>query len=148
MKVYETLVNDIIQEELNLRDKINRLEYFMMTEDYQKIGERQQLLLTQQLAAMNNYKGCLISRVLQLRFEHEENKNKTCEPEPEKSENHPLCTCTVIADGKTQSTPTTTDTKDHVCSTCKWAEKTGPDRYKCTLRAKDIRRDECWEAKE
>lgn len=84
MKDYETLVKDIIQEENELKDKINRLEYFMMTEDYQKISERQQILLTQQLAAMNNYKGCLISRVLQLRFEHEENKGKTCEPEPEK----------------------------------------------------------------
>ena len=85
MKNYETLVKEIIQEENELKDKINRLEYFMMTEDYQKIRERQQLLLTQQLAAMNNYKGCLISRALQLRFEDKENeeKMKDCVRAPE-----------------------------------------------------------------
>lgn len=78
MKKYEILVADIIQEEIVLRDKINKLESFMMTEDYQKINERQKILLTQQPAAMNNYKGCLIARVLQLRFEHKENEGKTC----------------------------------------------------------------------
>ena len=84
MKDYETLVRDIIQEENELKDRIIKLEYFMMTEDYQKISESQKLLLTKQLAAMNNYKGCLFSRVLQLRFEHALDEEKGCYQEPEK----------------------------------------------------------------
>ncbi len=128
MKEYETLVKDIIQEENELKDKINRLEFFMMTEDYQRISERQQLLLTQQLAAMNNYKGCLISRALQLRFEHEKNKGKTCEPEPEKERS--------VREGPKGKEPNPED-----CVGCRYYLDS---KFECTNKNK--KGEKCWEA--
>lgn len=126
MKDYETLVKDIIQEENELKDKLNRLEYFMMTEDYQKISERQQILLTKQLNAMNNYKGCLISRVLQIRLEHEENKGCTCEPEEDQK---------IIPFS--------------ACKKCKWsaAHPDDPNALRCNKQG-TVDYKTCWEARE
>lgn len=76
MKDYGTLVNDIVREERELTDKINKLEYFVMTEDFQNISERQQRLLIKQHDAMKNYKGYLIARVVRIRQEHKENEGK------------------------------------------------------------------------
>ena len=144
MKKYEILVADIIHEEIVLRDKINKLETFMMTEDYQKINERQKLLLTQQLAAMNNYKGCLISRVLQLRFEHEQNKDKACESEPEEEERlEPHIFSAMEYEAHRQKK----DSQEHKCETCK--HNHGP--HTCSKLGKDIVGApgdlSCWEAK-
>lgn len=114
MKEYETLVKDIIQEENELKDKINRLEYFMMTEDFQNIAIAQKALLRKQLSVMTEYKSILIDRVIRIRHEHEENKGKECEPEPEKEE---------------------TQEEDHRCYNCKHGEleHSGPGRvsYSC-----------------
>jgi len=83
MKDYNTLIKNIIQEENELKDKINRLEYFMMTEDFQNISIFQRAMLRKQLGVMTEYKSILIDRAIRIRHEHEENKGKECGPEPE-----------------------------------------------------------------
>ena len=83
MKDYNTLIKDIIQEENELKDKINRLEYFMMTEDFQNISVVQKAMLRKQLGVMAEYKSILIDRAIRIRHEHKENKGKECELEPE-----------------------------------------------------------------
>ena len=115
MKEYETLVKDIIQEENELKDKINRLEYFMMTEDHQKISIFQRAMLKKQLSVMTEYKNILIDRVIRIRHEHEENKGKDCEPEPgeeEKIEPHVIDAMMYKAQQKI---------KEKICATCKFS---------------------------
>lgn len=75
------LVIKINQEEKELNEKLTRLEYFMMTEDYQRISDRQKLLLKQQHEAMTAYKRILIARAIQINFEEKDKE------EPE----YPLC---------------------------------------------------------
>lgn len=84
-KTYEVLCGALQGEEIELNIKIEHLEQFMMSEDFQGISERQKELLTRQLEAMRMYKGALIARVMQARYEHEENKGMTCEPKPEET---------------------------------------------------------------
>lgn len=76
------LVIKINQEEKELNEKLTRLEYFMMTEDYQRISDRQKLLLKDQHEAMNRYKGILIARAIQINFEE---KNKEIEKDAERA---------------------------------------------------------------
>lgn len=83
-KTYEELCAALEGEEIELNVKLEHLEHFMMSEDFQEISERQKELLTRQLEAMRMYKGALIARVMQARFEHE--KGKECEPEPKEKE--------------------------------------------------------------
>lgn len=85
-KTYEELCAALEGEEIELNVKLEHLEHFMMSEDFQEISERQKKLLTRQLEAMRMYKGALIARVMQARFEHEQNKGKECEPESEEEE--------------------------------------------------------------
>ena len=75
------LVIQIRQEEKELNEKLTRLEYFMMTEDYQRISDRQKLLLKDQHEAMSTYKRILIARAIQINFEEKDKE------EPE----YPLC---------------------------------------------------------
>ena len=84
-KTYEELCAALEGEEIELNVKLEHLEYFMMSEDFQEISERQKELLTRQLEAMRIYKGALIARVMQARYEHEQNKGKECEPTKEDS---------------------------------------------------------------
>lgn len=107
-KTYEELCAALEGEEIELNVKLEHLEHFMMSEDFQEISERQKELLTRQLEAMRMYKGALISRVMQARYEHEQNKGKECEPEPKEEE---------------------TD-KDNYCSTCRYGAEC-PDGPRC-----------------
>lgn len=78
MRVPRELVIQINQEEKELNEKLTRLEYFMMTEDYQRISERQKLLLKDQHEVMDRYKRILIARAIQINFE-EKNKEEPAE---------------------------------------------------------------------
>ena len=80
MKDPRQLVIQINQEEKELNEKLTRLEYFMMTEDYQRISERQKLLLKDQHEAMDRYKRILIARAIQINFEEKDKE----EPAEEK----------------------------------------------------------------
>ena len=82
-KTYEELCASLEGEEIELNVKLEHLEHFMMSEDFQEISERQKELLTRQLEAMRMYKGALIARVMQARFEHSQKPGDTCAPEPE-----------------------------------------------------------------
>ena len=68
------VVDKIRREENDLSAELNRLEYFMMTEDYQRISDRQKLLLKQQHEVMTAYKRILIARVIQINFEEKDKK--------------------------------------------------------------------------
>lgn len=78
MKTYEELCDALRGEEIELSLKIEHLENFLMTEEYQTISTRQKELLTRQLHAMQAYKGALIARVLQARFEHRQEQPDDC----------------------------------------------------------------------
>ena len=84
-KTYVELCASLEGEEIELNVKLEHLEHFMMSEDFQEISERQKELLTRQLEAMRMYKGALIARVMQARFEHSQQPQPgdTCAPEPE-----------------------------------------------------------------
>lgn len=147
------LVIKINQEEKELNEKLTRLEYFMMTEDYQRISDRQKLLLKQQHEAMSTYKRILIARAIQINFEEKDKE------EPE----YPLCpretdtSCCFKKAGKCTA-PTTHCYKSMVkipkaaregpkepneddCAGCRYFyEKTG----ECTN--KDKKDGKCWEA--
>ena len=92
-KTYEVLCEAIEEEEADLNIKICDLEHFMMSEDFQEISERQKELLTRQLEAMRMYKGALIARVMQARFEHSQKPGDTCAPEPEEETDNYCSTC-------------------------------------------------------
>ena len=152
MKDYETLVRDIIQEENELKDRVINLEYFMMTEDYQKISERQKLLLNRQLEAMRMYKGALIARVMQARFEHSQKPGDTCESELEKEdriEPHVFEAMMYEAHKKKEEEPQEI-VQPSDCVNCRWGERTiKNERITCVCRNPDktISRDKCFEAR-
>lgn len=127
-KTYEELCAALEGEEIELNVKLEHLEHFMMSEDFQKICERQKELLTRQLEAMRMYKGALIARVMQARFEHEQNKGKDCEPEPEKEEPEEKADVPAIH-----------------CENCKHFIYTKPYVGKCNSAVKCTRGSE-WEA--
>ena len=106
-KTYEELCTALEGEEIELNVKLEHLEHFMMSEEFQEISERQKELLTRQLEAMRMYKGALIARVMQARFEHEQNKDE-CEPEP--GEEEPI--------------------EGNYCSTCRYGAEC-PDGPRC-----------------
>ena len=115
------LVIKINQEEKELNEKLTRLEYFMMTEDYQRISDRQKLLLKQQHEAMSTYKRILIARAIQINFEEKDKE------EPRKE---------------------STDPNDHEqgCASCKHSELSPSDNYskpRCTNPKADGKT--CWE---
>ena len=115
------VVDKIRKEENDLSAKLLNLEYFMMTEDYQRISDRQKLLLKQQHEAMSTYKRILIARAIQINFE-------------EKDKEEP----------KTDST----DPNDHKhgCANCKHSEFVPGDNYskpRCTNPKADGKT--CWE---
>lgn len=85
-KTYEELCAALEGEEIELNVKLEHLEHFMMSEDFQEISERQKELLTRQLEAMRMYKGALIARVMQARFEHSQKPGDTCAPEKEETQ--------------------------------------------------------------
>ena len=110
------LVIKINQEEKELNEKLTRLEYFMMTEDYQRISDRQKLLLKQQHEAMSTYKRILIARAIQINFE-EKDKDEPVKRQGPKEPN------------------------EDDCAGCRYFyEKTG----ECTN--KDKKDGKCWEA--
>ena len=144
MKDYETLVRDIIQEENELKDRIIKLEYFMMTEDFQNIAIVQKALLRKQLSAMTEYKSILIDRVIRIRHEHEENKGKECEPEPEEKVESlvPHIFAAMEYEAHRQKTKIPKRARIIDCSKCKHYKQGS-----CTHRV--LSGDEsCWEAKE
>lgn len=127
-KTYEELCAALEGEEIELNVKLEHLEHFMMSEDFQGISERQKGLLTRQLEAMRMYKGALIARVMQARFEHEQNKGRDCEPEPEEEEPAEKA-----------------DVPEIPCVNCKHFIYTGPHEGKCNSAVQCAKGSE-WEA--
>ena len=93
----------------------------MMTEDYQRISDRQKLLLKQQHEAMSTYKRILIARAIQINFEEKDKE------EPKKDSPDP-------------------NDHEHECANCKHSELVPGDNYskpRCTNPKADGKT--CWE---
>jgi hypothetical protein len=127
-KTYEELCAALEGEEIELNVKLEHLEHFMMSEDFQEISERQKELLTRQLEAMRMYKGALIARVMQARFEHTK-PGDTCAPEPEKEEPEEKADVPAIH-----------------CENCKHFVYTRPHEGKCSIAVQCVKGSQ-WEAK-
>ena len=53
----------LINEQFELQEKISKLTPFIESEAFKNLNEDQQLLLTKQLVAMNEYNSILIERL-------------------------------------------------------------------------------------
>lgn len=166
-KTYEELCGALEGEEIELNIKLEHLEHFMMSEDFQEISERQKELLTRQLEAMRMYKGALIARVMQARFEHNQKPGDTCAPEPkeEETDKDNLCStcrygaecpdgprCKKCDNGSKWMGPE--KPQDHAqpsdCPKCRWGERQIEGDhiyYTCRNTNKKVSRDKCFEAR-
>ena len=130
-KTYEELCTALEGEEIELNVKLEHLEHFMMSEEFQEISERQKELLTRQLEAMRMYKGALIARVMQARFEHTK-PGVTCAPEPEKEERiepHVVDAIRYKLDRKKKAKEEES-VEGNYCSTCRYGAEC-PDGPRC-----------------
>lgn len=64
-QVIEKLINELAE----LKDRIRAMETFFVCQDYTEISERQQALLCRQHSVMCEYKEILITRIQNLRKE-------------------------------------------------------------------------------
>ena len=106
MQTPKEVVDKIRREEIDLSAKLISLEYFMMTEDYQRISERQKLLLKDQHEAMDRYKRILIARAIQINFEEKDKEEPRKESTDPNEREHGCAGCRHAAyvpgaDGKT-----------------------------------------------
>ena len=124
MQKPEELVRKIKLEEHELNTNLDRLEYFMMSEDFTKISKEQKTLLEQQHKAMTEYKLILIKRAHRINWEAGRDK----------------------AAAKIMEA-----TKDTSCATCKWnqpVQANGMTLNNCTNRKRMMNPETCWEPKE
>lgn len=152
MKDYETLISDIRREEMELNEKLGRLERFMMTEDFCTLSAEQQKLLNRQQVCMTEYKSILMQRSYRINFEHAQDKEKTCAPEPEKEERvepHVIDAIRYKIDRQKKAKEEETEL---ACNSCKWGgsyHENGQLVYTCHNKdAKAIRDHKCYSPKE
>lgn len=134
MKDYETLISDIRREEIELNEKLGRLERFMMTEDFCTLSAEQQKLLNRQRVCMTEYKSILMQRSYRINFEHAQDKEKTCATETEKVDRIEPQEHAIPSD----------------CVNCRWGERIiENERVTCICRNPDktINRDKCFESR-
>ena len=127
MQKPEELVRKIKLEEHELNTSLDRLEYFMMSEDFTKISKEQKTLLEQQHKAMTEYKLILIKRAHRINWEAGRDKAAAEIKEATESKK--------------------------TCRTCKWnkpVEVKGEWIDNCSERSRmiDLGANNCWEAKE
>ncbi len=66
----------LLNEELELKDKTEKLDAFLQSENFNKIEDVQQLLLLIQFKAMETYLQCLNARIKKLQFIQRPEQNK------------------------------------------------------------------------
>ena len=93
MKTVKQLVDDIRNEEIALNGKLDKLEFFMMTEDFVKITAAQKRLLVRQHKIMGEYKGILIQRAHLLNAENKKKKKTDAEEITRPAPNSPCKNC-------------------------------------------------------
>lgn len=120
-----------LQSELeSLITKINALERFIISKDFQEITGKQKTFLAQQRVAMEQYKEILLKRLLDLRFQERLQHEQTCAPETEENEGRPV----------------SSDPSEICCTSCKWGSQTSKEQpIQCTNPKADNK--SCWEAK-
>jgi len=77
-----TVINKILAELAELKQKIVNLETFMTSGDFMDISEDQRILLVEQHTTMERYKSVLIKRVYILRRELAEEESTMASREP------------------------------------------------------------------
>lgn len=125
MQTPEELVRKIKLEEHVLNTSLDRLEYFMMSEDFTKISKEQKTLLEQQHKAMTEYKLILIKRAHRINWEAGRDR----------------------AAAKIMEAITNPEEREHGCAGCRHAEYRPEDKGKPTCGNPRADGKTCWEAK-
>lgn len=89
------VINKLTIEYNELAGRIGALERFMICEGFQKVTNKQKILLARQRVAMKEYKEILVSRLIELRNQEDREKAMTCalaEEEPRA----PMCKCVKV----------------------------------------------------